>query len=312
MLTNKRQITNEEIAVTLEEIATLLEFQEANPFRVKAFRTGARQILNLSKPVGKIIAEGGMDSLENITGIGKGLTSIIAEYIQTGKSSLLERLHGEVSPAALFSNIGGIGRDLAERAVHELNIRTLEELEEAAYDGRLEQVKGFGPQRIKTIRDSLAGILSRSAQRQARERTNIRRVESTEAPEDPSINLLLEIDAEYRRKAEAGQLKEVAPKRFNPEGEAWLPVMKIRREGWSFTVLFSNTAQAHKLGKTHDWVVVYYERGGIEKQITVVTAGTGTLKGKRVVRGREDECREYYQAQKTKSRKTAPQEQMVL
>jgi DNA polymerase (family 10) len=58
-------------------------------------------------------------------------------------------------------------------------------------------------------------------------------------------------------------------------------------------VLFSNTSLAHRSGKTHDWVVIYYERGGEQRQSTIVTAERGKLSGKRVVRGRERECKEY-------------------
>jgi DNA polymerase (family 10) len=286
MLKNKPQVTNEDIAGILDEIAALLEFQEANAFRIRAFRNGAREIRNLSRPVDKIIAEEGLDALKNIPGIGEGLMSVIGEYLQTGRSSLLDRLQGEVSSADLISRIGGIGNELAERVVRELDIHTLEELEEAAYDGRLAKIKGFGPQRVKMVRDSLAGILSRAAQRRIRERLSSRQIDLTQ---DPPVELLLEIDTEYRRKAKAGQLRKVAPKRFNPEGEAWLPVMHTERDRWSFTALFSNTALAHELGATRDWVVIYYEKSGIEKQATVMTAKSGPLKGKRIVRGREDE-----------------------
>ena len=104
----------------------------------------------------------------------------------------------------------------------------------------------------------------------------------------------MDVDAEYRRRAGAEELKKIAPKRFNPEGEAWLPIMHAERDGWNFTALCSNAARAHDLGKTHDWVVLYYDRGGEENQATVVTETHGSLEGKRVVRGREAECREYY------------------
>lgn len=89
-------------------------------------------------------------------------------------------------------------------------------------------------------------------------------------------------------------MHKIAPKRFNPEGKAWLPILHTSRDGWSFTVLYSNTARAHELDKTHDWVVIYYERDGREDQATVVTASHGTLEGKRIVRSREAECERYY------------------
>ena len=84
------------------------------------------------------------------------------------------------------------------------------------------------------------------------------------------------------------------PAYFNPRGEAWLPVLHTRRGNSQYTALFSNTALAHRLGRTHDWVVIYYENEGDEGQCTVVTEYEGPLEGWRVVRGREDECEELY------------------
>jgi DNA polymerase (family 10) len=116
-------------------------------------------------------------------------------------------------------------------------------------------------------------------------------------PEPPAVATLLELDAEYRDKARAGTLPKIAPKRFNPEGVAWLPVLHSRHGGRHFTVLYSNTARAHELGRTHDWVVIYFHDGDhAEGQHTVVTERRGALAGKRVVRGREPECRRHYRA----------------
>jgi len=109
-----------------------------------------------------------------------------------------------------------------------------------------------------------------------------------------SVRLILDIDAEYREKSTARRLKLIAPKLLNPEKKAWLPILAASRKGWKFTVMFSNTATAHKLGKTGDWVVVYYESGKGENQCTVVTESRGPMKGKRVIRGRESECRKFY------------------
>lgn len=116
------------------------------------------------------------------------------------------------------------------------------------------------------------------------------------APGSPliSLSLILEIDAEYREKAAARKLKRIAPKLLNPEKKAWLPILAASRKGWKFTVMFSNTATAHKLARTNDWVVVYYEGGKGENQCTVVTEQRGPMKGKRVIRGREAECKKFY------------------
>lgn len=112
---------------------------------------------------------------------------------------------------------------------------------------------------------------------------------------DPPVALLLEVDRTYRARAQAGTLPRIAPRRFNPSGTAWLPVMHVERPGWHVTALYSNTARAHELGHVEDWVVLYAEDDAHhEHHCTVVTAGRGSLAGRRVVRGRETECRALY------------------
>jgi hypothetical protein len=105
---------------------------------------------------------------------------------------------------------------------------------------------------------------------------------------------LLDVDAEYREKAAAGELKRIAPRRLNPEGKAWLPVLHAQRGARHYTALFSNTPRAHRLGTTRDWVVLFLEHGAEEGQWTVVTAHGGPLDGRRVVRGRESDCAAHY------------------
>lgn len=113
----------------------------------------------------------------------------------------------------------------------------------------------------------------------------------------PGVSLLLDIDREYRESAAAGLLPKIAPRRFNPEHEAWLPVLHTRFGPWRFTALYSNTERAHDLHRTHDWVVVFArDDEGRESQHTVVTEWRGDLRGRRVVRGREPECGTYYRA----------------
>lgn len=109
---------------------------------------------------------------------------------------------------------------------------------------------------------------------------------------EPAVAALLEVDREYREKADKGQLQKIAPRRFNPDHVAWLPVLHTRRDDLHFTALYSNTERAHELHRTHDWVVIFYEGG----QCTVVTEYRGALQGMRVVRGREPECLGYYRA----------------
>jgi len=110
----------------------------------------------------------------------------------------------------------------------------------------------------------------------------------------PPVEDLLSVDREYREKSESGVLKRIAPRRLNPAGEAWLPILHTDRGARHYTALFSNTARAHELGKTHDWVVLYVDGRDAEQQYTVITSGRGAFRGRRIVRGREPECYTLY------------------
>ncbi|MEJ2636011.1 MAG: helix-hairpin-helix domain-containing protein [Calditrichia bacterium] len=289
-----KDLSNEDIAQYLERIAELLEAQGANPHRVRAYRNGANTIRSTGESVVNMVRSNDRKTLENMQGIGKGLAGTITELVRNGRSNLLDRLEGEVTPEILFDSIPGLGKELAHRIHEELGIETLEELEMTAHDGRLEEISGFGSKRIQALQDILAGILSRSGKRRSWRSGQGASSEGTR--EQPAVALLLEVDSEYRRKAEQGKLKKIAPRRFNPEGRAWLPILHTEHGKWSFTALYSNTARAHELDKIHDWVVIYYERDGEEQQCTVVTEEKGPLRNMRVVRGREMGCRNYYKS----------------
>jgi hypothetical protein len=284
------RLRNEDVADALERVADLLEAQGENPWRVRAYRAGANSVRASEKPVSDILAQQGVEGLDALPEVGKSLAGAIAELVHTGRLGMLERLEGQISPEDLFTTVPGIGEELARRVHDELHVETLEELELAAHDGRLARVPGFGERRVRAVREALAGMLARSTRRRARRLRTLEAGPAEAAPERPGVATLLAVDAEYRRRAEAGELRTIAPKRFNPEGRAWLPVMHTERDGWSFTALFSNTARAHELGTTRDWVILYYERDGHEDQCTVVTERQGRLAGRRVVRGREAEC----------------------
>jgi len=285
-------ITNEQIADRLDHVADMLELEDENAFRVRSYRNAAQTVRDLDQPVIELMQQDGERALQALPGIGERLAGSIKEIATTGHLGLEEKLESEIWPGKLFTEVPGIGDELARRIHERLGISTLEELELAAHDGRLEQVEGIGQDRAQGVRLALSGMLSQSSQRRLRQAF---REEAGKGKEERlPVSLLLELDEEYRTKARRDQLRKIAPKRFNPEGQAWLPVMRVRRGGWSFTVLFSNTALAHRSGKTHDWVVIYYERGGEQHQSTVVTAERGKLAGKRVVRGRERESGEYY------------------
>jgi len=284
---------NQAIADKLREAAALREAQGASPFRVGAYRKAADTVARLVRPVRETFDAEGVTGLDALPHIGKGIGTAIAEILITGRWNQLERLRGTLDPVKLFQSVPGIGPQLARRIHEALHVDTLEALEAAAHDGRLESMPGVGPRRAAAWRATLANMLTRVRPRD--------QAPPLAVASQPSVATLLEVDREYRRKAEAGSLPTIAPKRFNPEGEAWLPVLHTRRGTWHFTALYSNTATAHKLKRTRDWVVVYfYDDDHVEGQHTVVTETRGPLAGRRVVRGREAECRELYAQEGTR------------
>jgi len=280
---------NAEIAERLDEVARILNEQRANPFRVAAYRRAANTLRRLKQPVSEIVRMKGIEGLTALPGIGETLARAVYQMVVTGRLPMLERLRGETDPIDLLASVPGIGKITAERLHDELGIDTLEELEAAAHDGRLSDVAGLGEKRIVGIRDSLAHRLGRVRERVIR-------------PEryQPTVSEILDVDREYREEAAKGSLHTIAPRRFNPEHKAWLPVLHTQRGKRHYTALFSNTARAHEMGRTADWVVIYYDGGHGERQCTVITSQRGPLEGKRIVRGRERECLEHY-FQKTPS-----------
>ena len=275
--------SNQDIAARLLELADLLEQQDANPFRVTAYRRAARTVAVHGESLAEIRQRAGIDGLEDLPSIGHSIALAIDEMLRSGRWVQLERLRGALDPEQVFQSIPGVGPRMARRIHDQLHVDTLEALEIAAHDGRLEQVPGVGPRRARMITAALSQMLRRRPGRQGR------------AAAEPPVGVLLDVDREYREKAAAGALRKIAPRRFNPDGEAWLPILHAQRDDWNFTALFSNTARAHELGRTGDWVVLYFHSDdGPEGQRTVVTETSGPLKGRRVVRGREGDCAGHY------------------
>jgi hypothetical protein len=274
---------NRQIAERLLEASRLLGAQGASPYRIGAYRSAAEAIARLPRSTRAIYEAEGVRGLDAIPHVGLGIAAAVAEMLTTGRWALLARLRGDADPEKLLQTVPGLGPRLARRIHEELHVDSLEALEIAACDGRLERLAGLGPRRAAAWRAWLGDTLGRVGPV-----ASMRRASDAE---EPTVEELLDVDREYREKAAAGALRTIAPRRFNPEHEAWLPVLHTRRGRWHFTALYSNTALAHRLGRVRDWVVVYFHDGDeLERSRTVVTETRGAAAGRRVVRGRETEC----------------------
>jgi DNA polymerase (family 10) len=148
-------MTNSELAAVLEQIADLLEFEGANPFRVRAYRNGARAIHDLAEPASALL-DAGDRTLTDIPGIGKDLAEKVATLVRTGSLPLLEELLSRIPESVLaMLRVPGLGPKRAATLYHELGVSTLEQLREACQANRVRELKGFGE---KTEAAILAGL----------------------------------------------------------------------------------------------------------------------------------------------------------
>jgi DNA polymerase (family 10) len=137
-------VENIDYARVFEEIADLLEIQDANPFRIRAYRNGARTIETLSQPLESILKDEAA-KIEDLPGIGKGAAAKIRELFETGEVEYLIELRKEV-PGTLIEimHIPGLGPKRARQLWEGLEVTTVDELEQVARDGRLAELPGFG------------------------------------------------------------------------------------------------------------------------------------------------------------------------
>ncbi|TWT90505.1 DNA polymerase/3'-5' exonuclease PolX [Pseudobythopirellula maris] len=160
-------MNNREIAAVFERVADLLEFQNANPFRVRAYRGGARRVGDSPESLAAIVADRGAEALTELDGVGKDLAGKIAELVETGRLEMLEELLAEVPAGVLdVMRVPGLGPKKAAALHKELGVATLEELRAACESNRVRDLKGFG---AKTEEKILAGLaIAASAQERTR------------------------------------------------------------------------------------------------------------------------------------------------
>ena len=128
----------------------------------------------------------------------------------------------------------------------------------------LQEVPGVGPRIAQAIRHLLTH----------QHLSSLGRFRGQDDTPHVPVSELLDIDREFRAKAHL------------------VPVLHTRRGPRRYTALYSNTERAHRVGRTHDWVLVYVRDGDDERQYTVITATRGVMRGHRIVAGHERACRD--------------------
>jgi len=146
-------LDNHAIAHILREIADLLEIKDENPFKIRAYRNGADIAANHPHELARLDETG----LREIPGIGKDLAAKIREIAETGGTAFHRELVAEFPPTILdLMNLQGVGPKTVAVLYRELGVRTLDDLEAAATDGRVRSVRGMGPKKEGLILKALA------------------------------------------------------------------------------------------------------------------------------------------------------------
>ena len=141
------------IARMLDEISRYIELSDPQPFRARAFEKAARAVENLEEDIDGLVESG---TLTGVSGIGKATAQVIEEIVRTGESRYLDELRAQYPPGIFeLLRVPRLGLKKIGVLYSELGVASLEELEDAARDGRLAKLKGFG---AKTAEQILAGI----------------------------------------------------------------------------------------------------------------------------------------------------------
>ncbi len=202
-------IHNAEIAEALEQIADLLEIEGANTFRVRAYRNAAQSVETMSRSLAELVEAG--EDLTGIPGVGKDLASKIDEFVTTGTIEQLEVLKARTPPGlAQLLKVAGLGPKRVRTLYEELEITSLEGLRQAAANGAIRELYGFGR---KTEQAILEDLERRAGEEQ---RYLLFRAEHTAEPlvaylkDGEAIERVTVVGSYRRRKATVGDLDLIA------------------------------------------------------------------------------------------------------
>lgn len=154
----QRRITNRQIAEVLSEIADMLATQNANPYRIQAYRNAARGILDLPEAAADILAQG--ETLQ-VPGLGKRLRGRIRELVESGSMTINNGIYTPTLPPGvrILMALEHIGPYTAIRLYEELGIDSVEKLWRAAHQQRIRQLEGFGTRSEARLKAAAEHIL---------------------------------------------------------------------------------------------------------------------------------------------------------
>ncbi len=144
-------VHNAQIAATFDTLADLLEIEEANPFRVRAYRNAARIIENMPQELADLLASG--KDLSEFPGIGKDLAGKIATIVETGTLPLLDEVERR-TPEALsqLTHIAGLGPKRVRSLYERLHVQSVDDLARAVEKQQVRELPGFGAKTEESIR----------------------------------------------------------------------------------------------------------------------------------------------------------------
>lgn len=146
-------VQNEAVAETLDRVADLLEIQHGNPFRIRAYRTAARLVRGLARPIAGM-PEAELDALP---GVGADLAAKIAEIARTGSLGTLRELEAVTPPTLVeLLSLPGLGPRRVEALAAGLGVRSLDDLGRACREGRVATLRGFGERTQRRFLEELA------------------------------------------------------------------------------------------------------------------------------------------------------------
>jgi DNA polymerase (family 10) len=145
-------VDNLAIARVLAEIGDLLEIKEENPFKIRAFRNASETVAHETRRVAALSAAERLD----LPGIGRDIAAKIGELVDTGRIQYHQELLQQFPPTMLdLLQLQGVGPKTVARLYGDLGVRTLEDLERAARDGRIRDMKGMGAKKEALILKAL-------------------------------------------------------------------------------------------------------------------------------------------------------------